>query len=301
MTQAANGAHKSRPAKPIFSADEQKLLKKILDQNPPIVELSAGDLNVDLSYQDRPRDRIVTQIVNHFSPAFLGVLKIAQRPDGTYWVCDGATRVQALLARGDKERLVRCEVFQTEGQRQEALLFAFFNSKRSKEPTKLITNLQAYSVAGTDKGFGAAIEHCGFSLTKGRRQLHGPSYVMQAWQLDGDGTAMKKALFTLKEAWRDLYPVHGYMVKGVALLYHTQRRSIDEQLRRVLQRTPPEEIMDRVTRRYAAAGAKRSRIHPDDKPHLVARILADAINRNPGKSGTIDINKLAQADQHAGA
>lgn len=301
MKQTVNGEHKPRPVKPIFNSDEIKLLKKILDQNPPVVELSVGVLNIDFSYQDRPRDRIAAQIINHFSPAFLGVLIIAQRPDGSYWVCDGATRVQGLVARDDKERLVHCQVFQTEGARQEALLFAFFNSKRSKEPTKLITNLQAYSVAGTDKGFGKAIEDCGFSLTRGRRQLHGPSYVKQAWELDGDGTAMKKALFTLNYAWGDSYQVHGYMVLGVALLYHTQRRAIDEQVRRVLQRMPPDEIMDRATRRYAAAGAKRPRIHPDDKPKLVARVLADAINRNPGKAGKIDIDRLAAADEHAGA
>jgi len=293
MTPKPNGSEK--PPKEMFSPDERKMLKPILEQKPPIVELPVASLNVDLSYQDRPRERIVNQVATNFSEALLGVLIIAQRPDGSYWVCDGESRHQGILRRGEKQRVVHCQVFQTEGPKQEALLFAWFNSKRSKEPTKLANNLIAYGVAGVDRGFARAIEECGFTLGKGRRQLRGPSYVQTAWSLDGDGTAMRKALYTLKDAWRENYQIHGYMVLGVARLYHHVPKSIDEQVRRILQRNSPEAIMDRVARRYASAGGKSPRIHPDDKPKLVERVIADLINRNPGSAGKIDLAKLDES------
>ena len=293
-----NGEAKAKRerGKVMFTPEEMKILKPILDQNPPIVELSIDQLNVDMSYQNRPRERITNQIAAHFSEALLGILVVGQRPDGSYWICDGETRRQGILRRGEKQRVVRCLLFKTEGPKQEALLFAWLNSRRSKEPTKLETNLQAYGVAGTDHGFAKAIEECGFSLIAGgKRHLHGPSYVKAAWDLDGDGTAMRKALFALKDAWKDHYKIHGYMVLGVARLYHLTRKSIDEQLRRVLQRTPPDEIMDRVARRYSLAGGRKPRIHPDEKPKLVTRVLADLINKNPGKAGRIDLLKLDES------
>jgi hypothetical protein len=285
-----------RPPKGIFSADEMKLLKPILEQKPPIIDLPVSSLNVDMSYQDRPRKRIVDQVATNFSEALLGIFKVSQRPDGSYWVCDGESRRQGILCRGEKQRVVRCEVFETEGQKQEALLFAWFNSRRSKEPTKLETNLQAYSTAGTDHGFGRAVHECGFTLVRGgKHQLRGPGYALQAWDLDGDGTAMRKALFAVKEAWRDRYDIHGYMVLGISRLYHYSRKTIDDQVRRLLHRKSPDMIMELVQRRWAKAGAKGARIHPDDKPKLVSRVLADEINKNPGRSGKIDIEKLDES------
>lgn len=294
--QMAKSNGKGKQPKPLFTTAEAKLLKPILEQRPPIRELPVSELQIDYAYQDRPRERIVNQISDHFSEALLGVLIVGQRPDKSFWICDGASRVLAILRRGENQRVMRCLIFQTQGQQQEALLFAWSNSKRSKEPTKLITNLQAYGVAGTDQGFSKAIEECGFSLSaKGKRALHGPSYVRTAWELDGDGTAMRKALFSIKDGWRDKFQIHGYMVLGIARLYYYTRKSIDEQVRRILHRTTPDEIMDKVSRRYASSGAKSPRIHPDDKPRLVTRILADMINRNPGKAGKIDVVKLDES------
>jgi hypothetical protein len=294
----ANGKDKSRPPKPLFSAEEKKILDSILDQDPPVIELSISVLNVDLSYQDRPRDRIVNLVTTNFSQALLGIFSIGQRPDGSYWVCDGASRLQGLLNRGEKTRMVKCQVFQTTGPQQEALLFAYLNSRRSKEPTKLITNMQAYNVAGTDKGFGKAIAECGFTLTKGKCQLRGPVYVRMAWDLDGEGIAMRKALFSVKDCWRDKYKVPGYLIFGIALLYHSQARPIDDQVRRILSKNAPVDIMDAIAKRYMKAGGP-VRLHPHDQAKLTAHVLADMINKNPGKSGRIDIGRLNRAEDEA--
>jgi hypothetical protein len=301
MPQKSNGTSKPRATPPppkrkeMFSPEEKKILKSILDQKPPIVDLPVASLQADMSYQERPRERIVDQVASGLSEALLNVLIVAQRPDGTYWVIDGESRRQGILRRGEKQRVVPCQVFQTEGPKQEALLFQFFNSKRSKEPIKLANSLIALGVAGVDRGFVKAIEECGFKLGKGTRQLRGPGYVKRAWELDGDGTAMRKALYTLKDSWREKYQIHGYMVLGVARLYHHIPRSIDDQVRRVLKAKSPDAIMDLVERRYASVGGKRPRIHPDDKPKLVERVIADLINKNPGAAGKIDLAKLDDA------
>jgi hypothetical protein len=288
-----NGSKSSgKKVKGTFTSEEWTILEPILAQNPPIIELPVEVINIDFSYQDRPRERIINQIATDFHEALLSVLKISQRPDGTYWAADGATRILGLLRMGDKHRLVRCEVFQTEGRRAEALLFAWFNSKRSKEPIKLETNLQAYNIAGTDGGFGKAVEECGYHLTgSGKRRLNGPGYVLKAWNLDGDGTAMKKTLFALRDAWKDNFKVYGYLVLGVAQVYHYPRKTVDEQVRRLLKRNTPDEIWEWAVKRYTRSGGK-ARIHPDARPDLITRAIIDQINKNPGNAGKIDINRM---------
>ena len=283
----------------LFTPEEAKLLAPLLDQHPPITNLAISQLNVDLSYQERPRERIVHQVATQLTDALLNVFVVAQRPDGSYWVMDGESRRQGILRRGEKHREVRCLVFQTQGREQEALMWAVLNSKRTREPIKLVNRFIAYHVAGTDKGFIATVEKCGYNLVgKTHRTLGGPYYVFKAWQLDGNGSVMQKALFAVNDNWRDKYKIDGYMVLGIARLYHMVHRTVDDQVRRVLHRMSPSDIMDKVTKRWAMSGGK-TRIHPDEKPRLISRVLADEINRNPGKGGKIDIRALAEDAEEA--
>lgn len=294
---AMNGKDDKKPPKPLFTDEELKIIQPFLDQKPPIEEIPIGMLKVDMSYQDRPRDKIVRQVVDHFSEAWLGIFWVSRRPDGTRYLMDGVSRQTGLVQRGDHQYPARCLVFDTEGRKVEALVFAFLNSFRSKDPIKIENVYQAQYIAGTDGGFGAAVEQCGFKFLRGVRQLRGPRYCKTAWDLDCDGGAMRKALYTIKDCWRDRYPVYGYMVLGVALLYHKYaRRAIDDQVRNVLKRMSPDQIMEKVNKRYAKIGVK-ARLHPDDKPELVSRVLVDIINLHPGKTGKLDVSKLQEGPQ----
>jgi len=290
-----NGKDMTRVQKPMFTVDEWRLVKPVLDQKTTIAELSIAQIEIDYSYQTRPRERIVTQIANNFLESLVGVLKVSQRADGSYKVMDGASRVLAIQARGE-QRIVRCEIYQVDSAKQEALLFAWFNSNRSHQPIKLETRLKAEHEAGTDHGFGKLIEHCDFTLVGGGpRHLDGPGYSVQAWHLDDDGTALEKALFALKSEWRERHKhkISGYFILGIARLYYAFRmKSIDEQVRRILGRRSPEQLMEMCARRYARAGGRALRIHPDEKPRLISMVLALEINKNPGKSGKLDLNKL---------
>jgi len=292
----AKGNGKDRAPKPMFTIDEQRVLRSVLEQKTRIEELPISSLEIDYSYQTRKRDRIKTQIISNFSEALLGVLKVARRPDGSYKVMDGVTRVEAIQARGEKQRVMRCELFEVEGVKQEALLFAWFNSKRSHEPIKLETRLQAEMEAGTDRGFGKLIYRCDFTLVGGGvRHLDGPHYALQSWALDDDGTALEKTLFALKSEWRDKHKhkIPGYFIHGIARLYYAYRaRTIDDQVRRILNRKSPEELWEMCVRRYTKAGGRALRIHPDERPKLISTVLALLINKNPGKTGTLDLRKL---------
>ena len=46
-----NGKAKRPPIKPVFTVDEMKLIRPVLEQKPPIMELPISVLNVDMSYQ----------------------------------------------------------------------------------------------------------------------------------------------------------------------------------------------------------------------------------------------------------
>ena len=82
------------------------------------------------------------------------------------------------------------------------------------------------------------------------------------------------------------------MVFGIAILYDSQTRSVDEQLRKQLHRYTPDEIVEHVKTRWARTGAKALRIHPGDMPLQIARWLCDNINKRPGKSGRLDVSRL---------
>jgi hypothetical protein len=62
-----------------LSEAEKKVLGSVLSQTPARIELSVADLNIDYSYQDRPREGIVSAIAADFNPALLGEFKISQR------------------------------------------------------------------------------------------------------------------------------------------------------------------------------------------------------------------------------
>lgn len=293
----ANGKDKSGQS--MLSPEELHLLEPILKQAGVYVEIPASQLNVDWSYQKRPRERICNQIVAQLYEALLGVLMVAQRPDNTHWVFDGVTRLEGVNRRGEKQRVLRSLVFQSTGQKQEALLFALWNSRRCKEFIRKEHALHAYGIAGVDKGFSEAVEQCGYSLIGGGlTQLRGPGYVKAAWDIDPDPKGvMVRTLFATKQEWKDRYRVYGYMVLGIARLFKSQRRPVDDQVRRVLHRMTPDEILEKVSVRYTKAGGKKARPHPGDMPALIGRAIADEINKNPGKSGRIDLDRLKDMDR----
>lgn len=300
-----NGAVKVKPSTAIFTPEELRIIKPVLDRKTTIVEMPVSQLEIDYGYQERDRHRMLGRITDNFIEALLGVLSVSRRPDGSHFVVNGATRKLAIEARGEKERVVRVELFLTDQNyaRQEPLLFRWLNSKESHEPIKLANRLHSDWKAGTDHGFGDLIHKCDFVFVgNSARVLNGPGYAVQAWHLD-NGEVLERTLFALKSIWREKHKhkIKGVFVFGIALLYYAFRtRSIDEQVRRLLDRKSPDDISELVVRRYLKAGG-RARIHPDEMPKYICAVMATEINKNPGKSGKLDLNKLRSDDLRPGA
>ena len=149
--KAAKEVKLPKPVKPQLSEAEQKVLKNLLGQDPHYEELLLKDLKVEWEYQDRPREKLIDQIATYFSPAMLGIFQVSRRPDGSLWVCDGTTRKLGMEQGGKADARVRCQVHNTEGVKQEALLFKHYNAARKAVP--LANRLTADGMAGIDKGF----------------------------------------------------------------------------------------------------------------------------------------------------
>jgi hypothetical protein len=223
-----------------FTPEELELLAQVLDKEPEIADVAVSDINIDYSYQTRIRDRIRQQIKTNLKPALLQTGKLSRRPDGSLWAIDCATRVLGIKDRGEMNRKLHCEIFTTPGQQVEALLFDFFHDRRSYEPMKLETRLKAQSVAGLDHGFVEAIERLGFSLhDRHRNKIRGATDMVKAWELDHDGTAMTKAIFSIKDSWRDNYKLEGYMALPGCITRSTIGRLMIKSVARCVVSVPP--------------------------------------------------------------
>ena len=144
-------------------------------------------------------------------------------------------------------------------------------------------------VAGVDRGFKKLIEQCGLTIPK----LQGVGYYLRAFNLDDDGAALQKALYSIRDAWRDRFRIPGYMVLGVAFVYNRYSpKAMDEPVRRILKRYSPDNLWDLAVRRNVRVGGKAPRIHPDERPGYIARVIVEAVNKNPGKLGKLDLAKL---------
>lgn len=289
-TKNANRAMRSTQQQQL-SKDERKLIWSVIQQSPRTVDIPLHKLNIDYSYQDRPRARLVDLIATQFAVGMLGTFIVSERPDGTFWVCDGATRKLGLEKGGQGNRSVPCQVFKTSGIKQEALLFKIYNGFRKQVP--LANRLNAEGVAGLN-GLRATVNRCGYSLIgNGKNVLKGATFLMKAYEID-DGISLEKALYSLHSSWGSEERLDGITVLGVSQLIHSQKKSIDEQLRRTLRRTPQEKIDEIVTKIWGGGRKMGARLHPDSRPPLVAKALALLINKYPGRSGSIDIGRVEE-------
>jgi hypothetical protein len=114
---------------------------KLLDDPGEFRQLHKSLLNVDHEYQrTKIHNSRVLAIASAWSWAALGVLVVAVRPDGTFWVLDGQHRKLAADKRADVQHLP-CMVFRSESKVKEA--FAFLLSTTHRGPVRAIDKFNA--------------------------------------------------------------------------------------------------------------------------------------------------------------
>lgn len=99
---------KQEPKKP------QRDYWKIVDKPGKYMQLAKEDLKIDPDYQRTEiSDHRVRRIAAEWSWVACGILRIARRADGSYWVMDGQHRLLGALRRDDITKLP-CVVFASE-------------------------------------------------------------------------------------------------------------------------------------------------------------------------------------------
>lgn len=108
-------------------------------------------LHIDSSYQrtEHISKVNVLKIASEFDWVQFGVLLVALRTDGTFWIYDGQHRWLATLRRGDID-VVPCLVFEVDSLPNEAK--AFLGANICRKPMPALPVLRAKAVAGDDIG-----------------------------------------------------------------------------------------------------------------------------------------------------
>jgi hypothetical protein len=281
MTQVAieeTTVARTKKVKPQLSDAERRILQKLLEQPPRYEEILLSALQIDLSYQDRPREKLVNQIAEYFSPAMVQTPIVSRRPDNSLFVADGATRKLGMEKRGLGKSRIRCQVFDTNGPKQEALLFKHFNASRRAVP--LGNRLTAEGIGGVDKGLLKTVQATGYSLAGSSKDaLRGPGFVKKAFEIDPE--SMQKALFALRASWGPKYGrINGITVLGLTMFYATIR-NCDAAIRKWLKTHTPDDLQDVVYKCYGGGHrlTQEAKLRPNHLPWWVAKGIGLAINR----------------------
>lgn len=98
-------------------------------------KVNKKDLNIDYTYQRPPIKTKIREFKNNWDNIAAGSITVGERKDGSLWIVDGQHRYMASLEREDVESL-KCNVFSSSGQAEEALYFLKLNKNR-KMPSAL--------------------------------------------------------------------------------------------------------------------------------------------------------------------
>lgn len=99
-----------------------------MSKQPRVMSILVDDLNIDEAYQRTIDWAFVNRIANDFDPAGLGLVSVARRADGSYWVIDGQHRVEALRILAIPR--VACLVEDISSLSDEAQVFILRNTQK---------------------------------------------------------------------------------------------------------------------------------------------------------------------------
>lgn len=129
--------------------------------------LEKSVLRVDHAYQrDHVTQSRVNQIAGNWSHMACGVLSVADRGDGLFWVFDGQHRKLAADKRVDIKTLP-CIIFRTPAVRDEAN--AFLKSNTTRGPVRKVEAFKAMVLAGDEHALAVKrlVEDSGYRIAPG--------------------------------------------------------------------------------------------------------------------------------------
>jgi len=115
-------------AAPIFRPEEK----------PEPVEVPAGSLNIDTSYQALAarNPRLIRQIGKNFDLAVFGRLRVVRRANGALFVVDGRHRLEGAQLAG--RMFVPCDIYDVHDRKREIEIFLACNTRIRKVPQTML-------------------------------------------------------------------------------------------------------------------------------------------------------------------
>lgn len=246
--------------------------------------IRANALNVDHSYQRPLSDRLVSQIAGDFDPDLFGIVTVARRDDGTYWVLDGQHRVAAIRLMGRGESLIPCEVLTGLSNEREARVFHLRNAR--KKPMSPSDKFRGALIAG--EGWAVRIDQvvreCGFrvNLSTGfidNGQIAAVAALEYVDRQYRDGQ-LADTLMTIRAIWGTDEGPRAGLIRGMAYFLHLYRGQYKHDRLVTRMRTVSLDQLYRDAKEYrTATGA--------DSDVAFAELIVQTYNRRLNKANKL--------------
>ena len=215
------------------------------------------ELNVDHAYQ---REKVsigkVQQIQSSWSWVGCGMILVALRKDGSYWVMDGQHRVLAARNRSDIDELP-CLVFTVESKNDEAAGFLVANTQR--KPVTAIAKYKAMVLTkdATAMAVNDVLDRLGIEVAETAVSVHQIKCVTKCLKVAADS---KETLYLCLRAYMRLGTapsINSRMLDGLAWLHKRYELLSDT---RFVERFASQDIeeLHLAIRRYAVAEGSTS-------------------------------------------
>lgn len=196
---------------------------------------------------------VVNRIAREFDPALFGVITLAEREGGSYYILDGQHRVAAVVKMGAADTLLPCEVITGKSYKEEAEIFYKRNSRRAVMTSQ--DKFRGALEAGEDRApeIVDILESCGFvvNLDSSHRtgsRICGTGALTKVDKEYADGH-LKSTLQLIADTWGTDVGPRGTMITGLAMFlsYYREewnRKRFVSQLSRIPQERIHSEAMD---------------------------------------------------------
>lgn len=230
------------------------------DRPGQFMEISKDQLHIDHDYQ---RDKVVIgkvrDIQSNWSWAGCGVILVARRPDGSFWVFDGQHRVLAARNRSDITALP-CLVFDVDDKTQEAAGFLVCNSER--KPVTAIAKFKAMVLTKDPAStvVSRVFDRLGVVFTdnpSGRGQLACVAACLR--MASANPEAFERVLAVAIDVCGD-EPVHSNILDGLSWIERKHGLMSDRRFVGRLSTVSRHEILDAISRFAAAEGNRGEKV-----------------------------------------
>lgn len=231
------------------------------------------DLHIDHAYQRAIRDNVVSSIEKNYDSNAFGVLIVAHRSNGSYFVIDGQQRLTAAKNIGLSH--VPCHVIESHGSGQEALLFGIINRSRQNINRNELFMAALEAEVPQAIAINSAIQRMGFIIdfhSRGRPMTIKTIVPIETLYKSGGVILIERVLHTIKAAWDTQgNATQSFIITGIGRFYRNFPHASDERLISVLRSVAPSQIR----RDIDAAG----KILTGSRDHIVSRVFAARYNK----------------------